>query len=213
VQDGKRLDAVLMERLRERQQARVSSAGGDGLQARGTQAGLASPRPSALAACHARLPSFSASSSVAPSLAWPYPWVLAVNRERWFPLIAGGLVILLLLVAPAGSAEVCCWPWPLGVTVVNLQRRNGAYSGCGLELSRLLCVALLLGGGLLQALRFPPFRSGCPHPSRCQSLPAMALLPFWGALIDHLSSGCLMPESGQGQLRISSRAPPSFQTP
>jgi len=66
--------------------------------------------------------------------------------------------------------------------VVNLQRRNGRLLGAVGWSFALLCVGLLLGGGLLQLLD-PSLPLGLPlDPEQVQSLPAMLLL-LWGALM------------------------------
>ncbi|APD47516.1 CPP1-like family protein [Synechococcus sp. CS-602] len=174
-------DAVLMERLRERQQGKVSSAAVTASKREELKPAVASRTPSrpSLPAMPA-LPQLSGVKLSRPSLSLP-TLVLAENRERWFPLIAGGLVILLLLVAPAGSAEVLL-ALATGVTVVNLQRRNGRLLGAVGWSFALLCVGLLLGGGLLQLLD-PSLPLGLPlDPEQVQSLPAMLLL-LWGALM------------------------------
>jgi len=131
--ENRRTTAVLMETgLRGAKQGKVQQCGGDGLQARGNSS-LACGEPHALSAlvpCHLPpCPSSVAFKAQSPSLSPADPGVAEKFVERWFPLIAGGLVILLLLVAPRlGRSAV--GPWHGRDGGENLQPpATAAYSG------------------------------------------------------------------------------------
>lgn len=174
-------DAVLMERLRERQQGKVSSA-----------AVTASKREE-LKPVPARIPSRPSLPQLpslpqinggnklqAPSFSMP-SFALAEGRERWFPLVADGLLLLLVLITPPGSAEVLL-ALATGVTVVNLRRRNGRFLAAVGWSFALLSVGLLLGGLLTLGLD-PALPLGLPLAlNQVQSLPALILL-LLGALL------------------------------
>jgi hypothetical protein len=156
-------DAVLMDRLKERQQGKVSSAALNASQREATRPALASPpvRPR---------PKFSV-----PSLE------LAMGRERWFPLGVGAVLVALLLLTPATSAELLL-ALATVMTAVNLQRRNGKFLSAVGWSFLLLSVGLVLGGLLVRAID-PSLPLGLPlAPSQVQSLPPLVLL-ILGALL------------------------------
>ena len=176
-------DAVLMERLRERQQGKVSSAAMTASKREEVKPAIVGRTPSrpSLPALPA-LPQLPGAKLklVRPSLSLP-SLALAEGRERWFPLVASGLLVLLLLVTPAGSAELLL-ALATGVAVVNLQRRNGRFLAAVGWSFALLSLGLLLGGGLVQLLD-PSLPLGLPiSAEQVQSLPALLLL-LLGALL------------------------------
>lgn len=174
-------DAVLMERLRERQQGKVSSAAATASKREEIKPPVARvPSRPALPQLPS-LPQFSGGNKLqAPSFSLPSV-SLAEGRERWFPLLADGLLLLLLLVTPPGSAEVLL-ALATGVTVVNLRRRNGRFLAAVGWSFALLSVGLLLGGLLTLGLD-PALPLGLPLAlPQVQSLPALILL-LLGALL------------------------------
>lgn len=165
-------DAVLMDRLKERQQGKVSSAALNASQREATRPALASPpvRPSLPAMPSLPRPKFSV-----PSLE------LAMGRERWFPLGVGAVLVALLLLTPATSAELLL-ALATVMTAVNLQRRNGKFLPAVGWSFLLLSVGLVLGGLLVRAID-PSLPLGLPlAPSQVQSLPPLVLL-ILGALL------------------------------
>ncbi|MCP9799876.1 CPP1-like family protein [Synechococcus sp. RedBA-s] len=174
-------DAVLMERLRERQQGKVSSAAVTASKREEVKPAAARvpSRPSLPQL--PSLPQFSGANKLqAPSLSMP-TIALAEGRERWFPLVADGLLLLLVLVTPPGSAEVVL-ALATGVTVINLRRRNGRFLAAVGWSFALLSVGLLLGGLLTMGLD-PALPLGLPLAlNQVQSLPALILL-LLGALL------------------------------
>lgn len=169
-------DAVLMDRLKERQQGRVSSAARSA-----SQREQASPPPSrpSLSALPS-LPQLPPSRLSRPSFSLPH-LQLAAGRERWFPLAADGLILALLFLLPAAAPELLT-ALATGVTLLNLQRRNGRFLAAVGWCFLLLCVGLLLGGLLAGAVgsSLPP---GLPISAlQLQSLPAILLL-LLGALL------------------------------
>jgi hypothetical protein len=168
-------DAVLMDRLKERQQGKVSTAA---LNASQREAGAAAAKPAVPA-----LPSLPAlpraplnlPAARLPSLA------LAEGRERWLPLIGGGVLLLVLLLAPAGNAELVL-AFATVLAVINLQRRNGRLLPAVGWSVLLLSVGLAVGGLLLRLLD-PSLPLGLPLAAQqVQSLPALLLLVL-GALL------------------------------
>lgn len=173
-------DAVLMDRLKERQQGKVSSAALNASQREAKSTSLASPLqrpnlPPLPKISGLKTPSLPAGSFSLPSLA------LAEGAERWFPLAGFSVLLLLLLLAPPSSAELVL---ALGtvLTVVNLQRRNRrllSAAGWGV----LLLSVGLVSGALLMRVLDPAMPLGLPlAPQQVQSLPALVLL-LLGALL------------------------------
>jgi hypothetical protein len=136
-------DAVLMDRLKERQQGRVSSA------ARSASQKETVPTPTRPVL--AQLPSLpslplprlggGSSASGGPAFA------LATGRERLFPLISQGILLVTALAFPATAPDALLALAAL-TTLVNLQRRGGRFwRSVGLTL-----LLLALGLGLSQLL-------------------------------------------------------------
>lgn len=172
-------DAVLMDRLKERQQGKVSSAALNASQREATRPAVATPpaRPSLPA-----LPSLAAlprPNLPASALRWP-SLRLPEGRERWYP-VAGAVVLLgALLLAPAAGELVLALATIL--CVASLQRRNGRFLAA-VGWSLLLLSAGLLLGGLLLGLIDPTLPLGLPlSPQQVQSVPALLLLAL-GALL------------------------------
>ncbi len=173
-------DAVLMDRLKERQQGKVSSAALNASQREAVRP-VASPPPPPLARPSLpSLPSLPRPSLSMPQFSLPV-LALAQGRERWFPLAADGLVLVLLLVLPGPSAELLL-ALATGVTVVTLQWRHRRFLPAVAWSFGLLTVGLLLGG-LLQGLLDPSLPLGLPlSVQQLQALPALVLL-LLGALL------------------------------
>lgn len=164
-------DAILMDRLKERQQGRVSSAARSASQ-KETQP--ASPRPPL-----AQLPQL-------PSLPLPrlgggsttgrlLTLSLATGRERWFPLIAHGTLVVLDLVLPGASPDSLLALGAL-VTLVNLVRRNGRFfPAVGWTV---LLLTLGLGSALLlvSALVLPAGSGVLIQPSQLQGVLVLVVL-------------------------------------
>jgi hypothetical protein len=163
-------DAVLMERLKERQQGRVSTAARTA-SVREQQPPAPPPRLTLPA-----LPKVSPPAVALPSLA------LGSGRQLWFPLGVTGVLLALLLVVPAASPDLLL-ALATAMAVISLQWRLGRLPlaiGWGLGL---LCGGLLLGG-LLLSLTAPVLPLGLPLSSlQLQSLPALLLLLIGALLI------------------------------
>ncbi|MFY8147618.1 MAG: CPP1-like family protein [Prochlorococcaceae cyanobacterium] len=169
-------DAVLMDRLKERQQGRVSFAARSA-----SQREQASPPPArpALPALP-QLPALPAARFSASPLRFP-SFGLASGRELWFPLAGIGSLFALLLFAPSASPELLL-ALATGVAVINLQRRLGRLLPAVGWSFALLSAGLLLGGLLSGALP-ATLPLGLPlSPLQVQSLPALLLL-LLGALL------------------------------
>ncbi|WP_216908828.1 CPP1-like family protein [Synechococcus sp. CCY 0621] len=169
-------DAVLMDRLKERQQGRVSSAARSA-----SQREQASPPPSrpALSALPS-LPQLPPSRIPRPSFSLPQ-LQLATGRELWFPLAADGVLLLLLVLMPGAAPELLT-ALATGVTLLNLQRRNGRFLAAVGWSFALLCLGLVLGGLLAGGLGAAISQSLPATTLQLQSIPAILLL-LLGALL------------------------------
>lgn len=170
-------DAILMNRLRERQQGRVSTAARSA-----SQREQAKPQSSGGSSGPSlpRLPQLPMPALARSGVSWP-TLQLASGRELWFPLAASGVLLLLLFALSAPPAELILSLATL-VTLLNLQRRSGRFlASLGWSFA-LLCLGLLLGG-LLAASLDPALPLGLPVALvQVQSLPALLLL-LLGALL------------------------------
>jgi hypothetical protein len=171
-------DAVLMDRLKERQQGRVSSAARTA-----SQREQATPPPSrpALSALP-NLPQLPPSRLPRPSFSLPH-LQLASGRELWFPLAADGVLLLLLFLVPGAAPELLA-ALATGVTLLNLQRRSGRFLASVGWCFVLLCVGLVLGGLLVSGLGSSLPADLALSPQQIQSIPAILLLLLGALLID-----------------------------
>lgn len=169
-------DAVLMNRLKERQQGRVSTAARSASQREDVPPPASRPALTALPQLpRPRLPA-GPGPIKAPTLE------LASGRERWLPLVADGVLLVLLLAVPGAPAELLL-ALATVVSVVNLQRRNGRFLAAVGWSFLLLCLGLLLGGLLMGALN-GSLPLGLPlTQAQVQSLPALLLLVLGALLI------------------------------
>ncbi len=170
-------DAVLMDRLKERQQGRVSSAARSA-----SQREQASPPPSrpALSALPS-LPQLPPSRLPRPSFSLP-KLQLATGRDLWFPLAADGLLLVLLLLMPGATPELLT-ALATGVTLLNLQRRHGRFLAAVGWSFALLCLGLVLGGLLAGGLGASLGQSLPLSILQLQSIPAILLLLIGALLI------------------------------
>lgn len=173
-------DAVLMDRLKDRQQGKVSSAALSASQREAARPAASPPpsRPSLPA-----LPTLSAlprPALSAPALALPSLSLLE-GRDRWITLGATALLLAGLLLAPASGELVLAAATVL--TVLGLQRRRARFLAA-VGWSLLLLSAGLLLGGLLVSLIDPSLPLGLPlSPQQVQALPALLLLALGALLI------------------------------
>ena len=168
-------DAVLMERLKERQQGKVSTAARTA--SNREQAAPQAPKQPALANLpQVSLPKLKLQPLALPQLALPQ-LALASGRELWFPLAASGALLLFLLALPSSAELVMALV--TGVCVINLQRRSGRFlPALGWSLA-LLSLGLLLGGLMAAQLPTLPYLNN----EQLQSLPAWLLLLLGGLFI------------------------------
>ena len=174
-------DAVLMERLKDRQQGKVSSAA---LNASQREAAKPAAKPAAAKPVLPSLPSLPALPRPALNLSAPAlpRLALAEGRERWFPVAGGAVLLGILLLSPAANAELVL-AFATVLTVVNLQRRLGRLLPAVGWSVLLLSAGLLLGGLLVSAID-PSLPLGLPlAPPQVQSLPALVLLVLGALLI------------------------------
>jgi hypothetical protein len=166
-------DAVLMDRLKERQQGRVSTAARS---ASAREQATPPPRPAALPSLpQVPLPRLQPPSISLPSLG------LAEGFVLWFPLASIGGLTLLALLLPAAPQELLLALAVLAC-VVTLQRRSGRLLvATGWSLA--LLVLGLVSGALLLSASGGPLPLGLPlSPAGIESLPAFLLL-LAGALL------------------------------
>ncbi|MEB3306940.1 MAG: CPP1-like family protein [Cyanobacteriota bacterium] len=167
-------DAVLMERLKDRQQGKVSTAARSASQ---REQITPPPRPAALPT----LPQVTLPKLGSPALAWP-ELGLTEGFGLWFPLAGIGGLTLLALLLPQAPGDLLLSLAVLA-SVVSLQRRSGRFlAAAGWSLA-LLVVGLVSGALLVSALS-TAWPSGDFALTRLQveSLPAFLLL-LAGALL------------------------------
>jgi hypothetical protein len=168
-------DAVLMDRLKERQQGRVSTAARSA-SAREQQQASPAPRLPMPALPRMPLPRVTAPSLSAPSFA------LAEGNDRWLALGGSGLCLALLLLLPAPPAELLL-ALATALCVVCLQRRRRRFLAAVGWGFGLLTLGLVLGG-LLAAAAPASLPLGLPlTPQQVQSLPALILLLLGSLLV------------------------------
>ena len=175
-------DAVLMERLKERQQGKVSTAARSASareQTTTTTKTGAGPSLPALPKLPS-LPSLPAAGRL-PRLSLPALSLLQ-GRDGLGVLGGGAVLLALLLLVPATSPELLLALGTLG-TIAMLQRRNRRFWPAVGWSFALLVLGLLLGGLLAGALS-PVLPLGLPlNPLQVQSLPALLLLIIGALLI------------------------------
>ena len=167
-------DAVLMERLKERQQGKVSTAAKTA-----SQREQVPPSPKLAVMALPKLPQLPKFAQVA------LPKVSATpeGRELWFPIATTGGLLALLVLVPAAPPELLL-ALATGMAVINLQRRSGKFLKAVGWSFGLLSVGLLLGG-LLAAGLDPALPLGFPLSSvQVQSLPALLVLLLGALLLD-----------------------------
>ena len=174
-------DAVLMDRLKERQQGKVSSAALNASEREAARPSIKMPPARPSLASLPSLPSLPKPSLSVPSLSLP-TLGLAQGPQRWLPLAAGLVMLGLLLVLPASNAELVL-ALATVLSVVSLQRRTSRLLPAAGWSVLLLSVGLLRGGLLLRLLD-PALPLGLPlDPQQVQSLPALVLLVLGALLI------------------------------
>lgn len=132
-------DSVLMDRLKERQQGRVSSAARSASQKETLPTPTRAPLAQLPSLPSLSLPRMGGGPSTAGSA---FSFSLATGRERLFPLISQGVLLALALGFP-GTAPDALLALAALTTLVNLQRRNGKFGRS--VASTLLLLALGLG--------------------------------------------------------------------
>ena len=137
-------DAVLMDRLKERQQGRLSSAARTASQKEQTAAVERSVLPSLRST-----PSFPLPKLASPSMAALPNVTMAQGQERLFPLAAHGLLLVLLLALPQASGAMLLALASLA-TLFNLLRRQVKFGRALGWTLVLLLVGLLIGNLVLQ---------------------------------------------------------------
>jgi len=168
-------DAVLMERLKERQQGRVSTAAVSASQREQTSKppGRSTPLP---ALPQVALPKLPVPSLTAPSLA------LGQGRSLWVPAAGFAGLLVLLLLPGRLPAEPLLAIATLLTAICLLWRGRRLPAAAGLSLA-FLTVGLVLGGVLAGVLD-PHLPLGLPlHGQQIQSLPALVLLALASLLL------------------------------
>jgi hypothetical protein len=174
-------DAVLMDRLKERQQGKVSSAALNASQREAARPSAKAPPARPSLPSLPSLPALPKPSFNAPSFRAPTRG-LAEGPQRWWPLAGGAVLLALLLLLPASNAELVL-AFSTVLVVVSLQRRNGRLLPAAGWSVLLLSVGLVIGGLLLRLLD-PSLPLGLPlDPQQVQSLPALVLLVLGALLI------------------------------
>ena len=169
-------DAILMDRLKERQQGRVSSA------ARSASQKETPPSPTRAALTQLPqlpslpLPRLGGGAKPGPPLAVS----LASGRERWFPLIAHGTLLVVVLALPGAAPDSLLALGALA-TVVKLVRRNGRFFPAVGWTILLLAAGLGLSLALLSAVAFPAGPALLIQPAQLQGALALVVL-LLGAL-------------------------------
>jgi hypothetical protein len=170
-------DAVLMDRLKERQQGRVSSAARTA-----SQREQATPPPNRpVLPALPNLPALPANRLPRPEVRLG-SFSLATGRELWFPLVVHGSLTALLLVSTAPPELLLA----LGslATLLNLQRRRSRFlAGLGWTFG-VLGVGLILGSLLVGAVVTQLPVAFPLTPLQLQSLPALLLLLLAALLVD-----------------------------
>jgi hypothetical protein len=168
-------DAVLMDRLKERQQGRVSTAARSA-SAREQQQTAPPSRLPLPPLPRMPLPRVAAPTLAAPSLA------LVDGTDRWLALGGSGVLLALLLLLPAPPAELLL-ALATALCVVCLQRRRRRFLAAVGWGFGLLALGLLVGGVLVAAAP-ASLPLGLPLTvPQVQSLPALILLLLGSLLV------------------------------
>ncbi|MFM8524254.1 MAG: CPP1-like family protein [Cyanobacteriota bacterium] len=168
-------DAVLMERLKERQQGRVSTAAASASQREQTNQGVGRTTPLPVLP-QVSLPKLPVPALAAPSLA------LGQGRSLWLPAVAFPALLLALLLLPGLSAEVVLAVATLMTAVCLLWRGRRLPTAAGLAFAFLM-VGLVLGG-LLTSVLDPHLPLGLPlNSQQIQGLPSLLLLALAALLL------------------------------
>jgi len=168
-------DAVLMDRLKERQQGKVSTAARSA-SVKEQQQATPPPRLPLPAVPKVTLPRVSAPSFSLPSFS------LLDGQDRWLALGGSGLLLVLLLLLPTPPAELLL-ALATGLCVVCLQRRRRRFLAAVGWGFGLLSLGLALGG-LLVALAPVDLTLGLPLDRlQVQSIPALLLLLLGSLLV------------------------------
>lgn len=175
-------DAVLMERLKERQQGKVSTAARSASvreqQTAATKPAAAGPGMPALPklASLARPVGLSKLNLGIPTLR------LEQGRDSWITLAGAGVLAMLVLLLPSVSPELLLSLATLGAVTMLLRRNRRFWASVGWSFG-LLVVGLVLGG-LLTSVLSADLPLGLPlNASQVQSLPALVLLALGALLI------------------------------
>jgi hypothetical protein len=172
-------DAVLMERLKERQQGKVSTAARSA-SAREQQTPPPKTANGPTLPALPRLPALPAAGRL-PRLSLPALSLLQ-GRDALVVVGGGAGLLALLLLVPGTSPELLLALGTLGA-IAMLQRRNRRFWPAVGWSFALLVLGLVLGGLLTGALS-PALPLGLPlNPLQVQSLPALLLLMIGALLI------------------------------
>ncbi len=174
-------DAVLMERLKERQQGKVSTAARSASVREQQTAATKTVGGPTLPALP-KLPAFASLPAAARLPQVRLPALSPLQGREAAVALAGGAVLLgLLVLVPAASPELLLSLGTLA-TIAQLQRRNRRFWPAVGWAFGLLVLGLVLGGLLTGALS-PVLPLGLPLTAlQVQSLPALLLL-ILGALL------------------------------
>jgi hypothetical protein len=168
-------DTVLMDRLKERQQGKVSTAARTA-SAKEQQQASPPPRLPLPSVPKVALPRVSAPNFSTPSFS------LLDGQDRWLALGGSGLLLALLLVLPTPPAELLL-ALATGLCVVCLQRRRRRFLAAVGWGFALLSLGLVLGG-LVLSLSPAELPLGLPLDRlQVQTIPALLLLLLGSLLI------------------------------
>jgi hypothetical protein len=168
-------DAVLMDRLKERQQGKVSTAARSA-SAKEQQQATPPPRLPLPAVPKVSLPRVPAPSFSAPSFS------LVEGEDRWLAVGGSCLLLALLLLLPTPPAELLL-ALATALCVVCLQRRRRRFPAAVGWGFGLLSLGLLLGG-VLVAMAPAELPLGLPLDRlQVQSIPALLLLLVGSLLV------------------------------
>lgn len=169
-------DAVLMDRLKERQQGKVSMAARSASAKEQQQATPPPPRLPLPAMPKVALPRVSSASFSAPSFS------LSEGQDRWIALGGSALLLALLLLLPTPPAELLL-ALATALCVVCLQRRRRRFLAAVGWGFGLLTLGLVLGG-VLVSIAQAELPLGLPLDRlQVQSIPALVLLLLGSLLV------------------------------